>query len=176
MHRRRRLKDELSEIYLLTSEDTHKDSVQAENIFDTPCLVCASCGLCIAGSDHMLEESIEYFAEAAFSYDFEVLNTNVKCYSATNPATERFDVIRFRSDVDFVVYSSKYTATHSWFSGFAWTACSCQGCGDFLGWRFQSTDDTTNTPSAFFGLIITRLRPRLMVGLFATKVMTPEIF
>lgn len=171
MYRRRRLKEDSSEIYLLTSDDG-KESAPAEIVFETPCLVCACCSVAIAGSEHLLEDPIAYLPEASFFYDLEVLSKNLKCYSATNPASDRFDVIRCRKDVDFVVHSSKYTAAHSWFPGFAWTACVCEVCGNFLGWRFRSSVESTSDQQDFFGLIITRLRPRLMVGLFAKKLGT----
>lgn len=42
----------------------------------------------------------------------------------------------------------------SWFEGHAWRIAACRGCGQHLGWRFQSLDSV----SGFFGLILDRLR------------------
>jgi hypothetical protein len=40
----------------------------------------------------------------------------------------------------------------SWFPGYAWQLALCAGCGVHLGWSFR------NDASAFFGLILERLR------------------
>lgn len=40
----------------------------------------------------------------------------------------------------------------TWFPGYAWRFALCGGCGEHLGWRFESADAAT-----FFGLILNRL-------------------
>ena len=39
----------------------------------------------------------------------------------------------------------------SWFPGYAWTVLCCEGCFQFVGWRFTAEDGATR-PRAFVGL------------------------
>ncbi|MBL6958482.1 MAG: hypothetical protein ISR52_05830 [Rhodospirillales bacterium] len=45
------------------------------------------------------------------------------------------------------------TEEHTWFPGFSWRYALCRGCGEHLGWLYESRDGLT----AFFGLIGPRL-------------------
>jgi hypothetical protein len=137
--------------------------------FLEPCMACAACNAGIAGESDVLEEVLEHARDAVFSYDLEVLGKTIKCFSATNPNDNRFDVVRFGQEIDFIKSDSSFFSDHSWFPGYLWAPAGCETCGDFLGWKFRHIEQDDNE---FFGLIITKLRYRPTAGMFARHVFT----
>ena len=132
------------------------------------CLTCSSCSsVCFATDDDVLEDIIPHSPESAFNYDLDILSKQVKCYSATNPAADRFDVIRLSKDVAFVFSDDEYSTSHSWFPGYSWTAAGCLVCCQFLGWKFRNT---LSPEEEFFGLIVTKLRPRTITDVICMPI------
>jgi hypothetical protein len=68
-----------------------------------------------------------------------------------NPAGFLFHIGCF-AHADGCLVLGETSEDYPWFPGCAWRVALCAGCGDHLGWRFQSSERT------FFGLRLDRLR------------------
>ncbi|KAK3265619.1 hypothetical protein CYMTET_25713 [Cymbomonas tetramitiformis] len=119
-------------------------------------LVCQGCEYPIAFKGDLLPERWpEHFKEAVFAYELDLLGDEaVWCYSATNPADVRFDVVRLKNTARAVVFG-QFNPEHSWFPGTAWRMAHCPVCARHLGWNFaalskvidSSDSDGSGSPS-----------------------------
>lgn len=57
-------------------------------------LCCSQCHSGILCSNEILHEVAPTLSEAVFTYSLEIFETDVPVYSATNPTSERYDVVR----------------------------------------------------------------------------------
>ena len=72
----------------MTSENTNPPPV-APNW-----LVCSSCSAPILTADELLSDEAIVLKEAVYAYELDMLDREIKVYSATNTADHRFDVVR----------------------------------------------------------------------------------
>lgn len=156
------------------------------------CLACASCGQAICTAESLIRNRVySTLREAVYAYELSLLGVPVWCYSATGQSGNRCDVVlleevcvgrapgtaaltgRARRAAGVVVSTTQAppTSDHCWFPGFRHQAVRCGGCSvnRLLGWAFtpdsgESTLDGGPRASGFFGIIVTRLRERPLVG------------
>jgi hypothetical protein len=67
-----------------------------------------------------------------------------------NPAGIFFTVVCFAS-APGAINITGYTEENTWFTGYSWSISICAGCGNHLGWHYNSG------VSGFYGLITYRL-------------------
>lgn len=72
-------------------------------------------------------------------------------HSLTNPAGLDFDVALYEAAAGCTRQGTA-TREHSWFPPAAWTVAACAGCGQQLGWFFDTG------AAGFVGLILARIR------------------
>jgi hypothetical protein len=105
-------------------------------------IACLLCGVCrwplIAKSDIIIDRA-EVWATSVYSYELELLGENTWVYSATNPAANRFDVLRCGASAGTAIAHEKrrFSGEHTWFPGYEWSMASCCSCGEHLGWAFS---------------------------------------
>ena len=56
-------------------------------------------------------------------------------FTFTNPQGVRFEIITF-SQTPGCHETGAPTLEHTWFPGYAWSFCHCDGCGQQLGWYY----------------------------------------
>ncbi|CAE7617013.1 ohgt [Symbiodinium natans] len=135
-------------------------------------LVCAACTYPLVRVEELIEEKFECRKDVSWSYELDVMEQQIWCYSATNAHDHRFDVVRVlptglsRS----LAVEGKPTAEFSWFPGFAWAMAHCCHCNRHLGWAFypearptseehsEQPADASTSELAFFGLVLTKMR------------------
>ena len=66
-------------------------------------LVCSSCSAPILTADELLSDAAIVLKDAVYAYELEMLDREVKVYSATNTADHRFDVVRAKFDNSVIV-------------------------------------------------------------------------
>ena len=84
-----------SEKQVKSPEKGKSASAEREQDGNIHWLVCERCRFPIAGKEELFEGKANTWSEQVFAYELEVLEKDVWCYSATNPAAARYDVIRF---------------------------------------------------------------------------------
>jgi hypothetical protein len=94
---------------------------------------CAFCGSAVTYSDR--------FVEIAGSI----------AHSFTNPQGVRCDFHTF-SSCPGLVAQGEATEEYSWFPGYKWSLALCRGCGNHLGWRYESVSGS-DRPMVFWGIL-----------------------
>lgn len=83
------------------------------------------------------------------------------CYNGSsefafkNPRGILFHIITFSQTIGCRQTGSP-TSEHTWFAGYAWSYCVCDGCGMHLGWYYSG-------PGDFVGLIRDRIVRAVLV-------------
>lgn len=129
-------------------------------------LLCDGCRCPVASTREILPERHERaWQKHVYCYPFNLFEdgAEVWAYSATNPSSNRFDLLRVRptvttfsertasdarehtpgvsqKEVSLVSLQGLYSSEHSFFTGYRWCFCSCANCGHFLGWGFLAHD------------------------------------
>eukprot|EP00388_Colpodella_angusta_P046905 GDKK01071037.1.p1 GENE.GDKK01071037.1~~GDKK01071037.1.p1 ORF type:complete len:484 (-),score=38.50 GDKK01071037.1:38-1489(-) len=109
-----------------------------------PCLCCDFCDNVLCTRADILSDQAATFSDQVYTYQLDILEEMFPVYSATNPATVRFDVARVSSstvDRRHIVCEPRYSPQHSWFPPYEWSMASCGSCGAHLGWGFAARDD-----------------------------------
>ena len=87
-------------------------------------LVCSNCRFPLVEAAQIVRDRFQStFDQAVYSYELDVLDSEVWCYSATNPQDYRFDVVRVGPALygtSPFKYHGKPTPEHSWFAGYSW--------------------------------------------------------
>ncbi|MBN2497280.1 MAG: hypothetical protein JXR96_21990 [Deltaproteobacteria bacterium] len=96
-------------------------------------VVCAGCGFGISSSDQAVE------VDGRHAHTF------------FNPAGILFEIGCYREASGCIAHG-RPTDEFAWFPGFNWRYAACGGCGQHLGWLFES-----RAGSAFFGLVLERI-------------------
>jgi len=96
-------------------------------------IVCKQCQFHLTSSDYVI--AVEGHHE------------HVQC----NPHGNTF-IFKCFSRVPGGLLSGEPTREYSWFTGYNWSFCHCQGCGQHIGWYFQNHHSDT-----FFGLIADKI-------------------
>ncbi len=79
-------------------------------------------------------------------------------HRCTNPLGHRFEIGCFAHAAGCRCLGPA-TREHTWFAGYGWRIALCSGCGNHLGWRYESV------ASEFYGLILDQLVERSANGL-----------
>lgn len=104
----------------------------------TNCFVCAKCRYPLCAVDDIINEPFECWKQAVYSYELDIGDREVWCYSATNTHDYRFDVARIKPPRGMQIsYVGAPTDEHSWFPGFEWRMAHCGACKTHLGWGFS---------------------------------------
>ncbi|XP_022258862.1 protein cereblon-like [Limulus polyphemus] len=74
-----------------------------------------------------------------------------------NPSGYVHEIITTYKARGLLLFGSPSTE-QSWFPGYAWTAASCSGCDNHIGWKFTTTNRKLE-PQQFWGLCRAALRP-----------------
>lgn len=106
-------------------------------------LACERCELALVGPDDVIVERFSAVkADAVFAYQLDDICglDGVWSYSATNPTSNRFDVVRIKP-VAVVRGTIKCTGSspsteHTWFPPYGWNMATCARCGSGIGWGF----------------------------------------
>lgn len=105
-----------------------------------PCLLCDSCDMPICSMSDIIFDRASVMDSSVYSYELDLLGEDIWVYSATNPSTRRFDVVRVSSSVvnmKTVKCEKGFSMEHTWFPPYAWCMCECSSCGRHLGWGFR---------------------------------------
>lgn len=108
-------------------------------------MVCAACRFPVCQGNDIIPERFTSWKKAVYSYELELGDRKIWCYSATNAHDYRFDVTRIRPPVppthqptaDRIAYDGDPTEEHTWFPGYAWRMAHCRACQRHLGWGFS---------------------------------------
>eukprot|EP00755_Sulcionema_specki_P016209 Sspe_Gene.61430::Locus_34100_Transcript_1_1_Confidence_1.000_Length_760::g.61430::m.61430 len=99
-------------------------------------LACQKCNFPIALKCDIFKEKFDVWSAAVYTYELDVLDEDVACYSATNPGDYRFDVVRTKPTA-WVKTRGVPTQEHTWFPGYGWVMANCAACGCNVGWGFH---------------------------------------
>jgi hypothetical protein len=106
-------------------------------------MVCSHCMFPILTDPaQILSFPAEVKADTVYQYELDVLGAERPVYSATNPAQQRFDVMRTTAALATVEDRGEPEDEASWFPGYAWTNAHCKACGIMLGWGFVESKAT----------------------------------
>ncbi|KAH9586367.1 hypothetical protein LSM04_008180 [Trypanosoma melophagium] len=124
-----------------------KDDIDIHDVVSV--LRCGACKypLCLV-NDILAHRAHDAWMAHVYAYELDLFtdNTPLWCYSATNPAARRFDIIRCKSSYAMRL-RGPWSREHSFFIGHEWCYCSCRNCNHFLGWGFrlvQSSNSNSN--------------------------------
>lgn len=98
-------------------------------------IVCAACGYAITDTEARMVRAGRHH------------------HTCVNPTGIVFRIGCFRSAPGCTGVGD-WSTYWSWFEGYAWQVCCCQGCSVHLGWGFQGDG------APFYGLILDRLAER----------------
>ncbi|KAI9031202.1 hypothetical protein DFJ74DRAFT_654922 [Hyaloraphidium curvatum] len=166
-------------------EQAYETELAAEDSSKRRYLVCSTCRFPIAGPEDLLLERIECWRPAVFQYLFSLDEGHVIeeesetggaapergdhgypdgtleplvvwAYSATNPTSHRFDVVRIRPTPAIKFerprggpdHWTRPTPDHCWFPGTAWRQAYCAVCGDHMGWGYSAWTEESASGSA----------------------------
>lgn len=121
-------------------------------------LLCDVCRGPVASSRDILASRDEHASkEQVYSYELDLFENEqpVWAYSATNPAANRFDLVRVAPVLvpgtqltSLVKCHCPYSDEQSFFKGYDWCSCCCRMCGYFLGWGFLRHEKVPATAQA----------------------------
>eukprot|EP01063_Lacrimia_lanifica_P000762 TRINITY_DN10384_c0_g2_i1.p2 TRINITY_DN10384_c0_g2~~TRINITY_DN10384_c0_g2_i1.p2 ORF type:complete len:324 (+),score=105.16 TRINITY_DN10384_c0_g2_i1:35-973(+) len=116
-------------------------------------LGCQQCKLPLVTGEDILVEKTDFWAEQVYQYDLDldILPVEIACYSSTNPAGIRFDVVRTKPSKWMALHGMP-VAEHSWFPKHAWTGLACGRCDNHLGWAFSPVFDAPASAAVAAGL------------------------
>lgn len=127
-----------------------------------PVLSCQRCDAPLASKEDLLDDGAMSTAvssrssplsTACWAFELDVLETEVRCFSATDDAPRRIDFIRCGSAVarrcraasaaEEPPEPSSAAARSSWFAEHRCACVRCR-CGLTVGWRYEKDDDAAN--------------------------------
>lgn len=68
-----------------------------------------------------------------------------------NPYGYTRPILTVREARGLVLYGAPST-DFTWFEGYAWTVAGCAGCGQHVGWRYDTTE--ARRPGCFVGFLL----------------------
>ncbi|EKG02463.1 hypothetical protein TCSYLVIO_006509 [Trypanosoma cruzi] len=132
-------------------EEKEKDAPECTSETSTveqfvPALICMRCYMPIAQYDEILpHRATDAWASQVYTYELDLFENKppLWCYSATNPSTHRFDLVRCDAVIalrrHLLSFYGQWSAEHSFFVGHEWCCVACRACQNFLGWGFRRT-------------------------------------
>ncbi|KAH0481368.1 MAG: hypothetical protein KVP17_002976 [Porospora cf. gigantea B] len=100
-------------------------------------LRCQQCLTVVANLTKVVKEKVAADPHRVYSYVLDDLLglEDVPCYSATNPASVRFDLTLFTEAVNVDV-SGEMSMVSTWFPNHAWRFVHCNYCHEHIGWNY----------------------------------------
>ncbi|ORC85998.1 uncharacterized protein TM35_000311840 [Trypanosoma theileri] len=137
-HQQQQDKDKEDKV-VVDDDDDNKDVIAV--------LLCNQCKSPLCSVDDILaHRASDAWMAQVYAYELDLFNDcgPLWCYSATNPAARRFDIIRCHPSTAMFL-RGPWSREHSFFLGHEWCYSSCGICGRFLGWGFRPVQTSASS-------------------------------